>query len=133
MTDVGLRLSWLATEATNGSCTGHIRSGRYVGGAAHRNTAEILSQLLAAWSEGSACERAEPGLSAFIPSGGNATVPALRSTPLLYKETVYVLSVSFSHSFLACFTGWEAGLLLSSDLNSFPPAFHVLFRTLFKR
>ena len=42
-----------------------------MGGAAHRNAAEILSQLLATWSEGSACERrAEPELSAFIPSGG---------------------------------------------------------------
>lgn len=87
-----------------------------MGGAAHRNAAEILSQLLAAWSEGSACERrAEPGLSAFIPSGGECDCASLEGPPRYYTRRLCMFfPYPFSHSFLACFTGWEAGLLCSA-------------------
>ena len=79
---------WLATKATNDSCTGHMRSRRYVGGVAHCfHTIGWGMRLCQRWG----------------------------STWLLYKETVYVLFLyPFSHSFLACFSGWEASLLCSA-------------------
>lgn len=83
-------------------------------GGAHRNASEVLRSLLAACSEGSASQwRPEPGLAAFIRSGGGFDRASLKGPPGCYTKRLCMSLSVFVFSFrLLHWMGSRPGLAL---------------------